>query len=625
MLGGSARRFRSPAACAVLVVGGLSTIAGWLPVSPAAALPPPPTAAQCAAVRAHRSLPPAQAFDPRPGAPRVFAIQFKQDLANVVTYAAFRTKIECLIRDWVVPHLAAGRPNVVAFNEDVGLMTIATGTRGAAARRLFGGPGGPSCEGQGAPCATLAALAAVTAAYGPQIAAYHQRFPAMGSVSQAFVGATDTMVRSFMTTFSDMAKRYGIYILGSNDQAPFEQSTSPADIALFSDPDQPRPSSVYVATSPEVYNQVFMWGPHDVRATGPDVLRNLVATNRKVPLTPIENELQFAPGPSTGPAAIDNLRPYQLPGSSARIGFATSLPAFTYGNPPPGTDPCSDTSQYYMRCLNQLGANLVIQDEANPGRWTGPDGDGIEQWQPMSWMTSTWRTAADPSVAFSYNVTPMMVGNLADLAFDGQSAITQRGLQGSGCHYIGNAAFIPGEDRPDVLGDAGAKSEFVALAPWVARDGPRSSLRQIGAALAPGSGTALENDYLETALIADLPVPPDPRRAGCVEPPNLGLASEPGGLNGLGPAPGPRPGAGACTSRRRIVIHLPRRRGRARRVRVVVDGRSRILHGARRRIRISLAGLHAGRVRVRLEVRLRGGGRYVLSRSYRTCRPARRR
>src|SRR5205807_6510022 len=54
--------------------------------------PPPPTGEQCAAVRAHRTLPPIQALDPRPGAPRVFAMQFKQDVANVTTYEAFRIK-----------------------------------------------------------------------------------------------------------------------------------------------------------------------------------------------------------------------------------------------------------------------------------------------------------------------------------------------------------------------------------------------------------------------------------------------------------------------------------------------------------------------------------------------------
>jgi hypothetical protein len=132
-------------------------------------------------------------------------------------------------------------------------------------------------------------------------------------------------------------------------------------------------------------------------------------------------------------------------------------------------------------------------------------------------MTSTYRAVSDPSVHFAYNVTPMMVGNLADLVFDGQSAITQRGgTRGAGCHYIGNGAFVPGEDQPGLRGYAGVKHDFVALAPWVVRDGSRASLRAVGDQLAPGSGSPRENDYIETALIADLPFPVDRGRRGCL-------------------------------------------------------------------------------------------------------------
>jgi hypothetical protein len=310
-----------------------------------------------------------------------------------------------------------------------------------------------------------------------------------------------------MQTFSDIARRYGVYILGSNNQAEFRESTDPADIEAFADPDLPRPKSVFVATSPEVYNEVFMWGPHG----------NVVAHNKKVPLTPIEQTLQLAPGPSTGPEAIANVRPYAIPGTRAKVSFATSLPAFVYGDPPAGVDPCSDTSRYYMRCLDKLGANVVMQDEANPGRWTGEDGDGIEKWQPLSWMTSTWRAAADPTVSFDYNVTPHMVGNLADLPFDGQTAITQRGLRGPRCRYIGNKRWIEGEDRPDLKDEAGDKPEFLAIAPWVRGDGPRDDLRAVGEKLAPGSGDPAENDYVETAVVADLTFPRDRGRVGCAQ------------------------------------------------------------------------------------------------------------
>ncbi len=262
-------------------------------------------------------------------------MQFKQDLANALSYQSFRTKVECMIRQVVVPRLARDRPNVVAFNEDIGLMTIAIGARGALARTIFGQPGGLSCESQGLPCATLSALAAITAAYAPQVVAYHLRFPSLATVSQAFVAATDTIVRAFVQTFSDMARRYGVYIVASGDLPNFTESSNPADVAAFADPElKPAPSSVYVATSPDVHNRAYIWAPSDVRSDGPAPLRNVVATNDKVPLTPIEQELQFVAGPRSGPAAVANLRPYPLPGSAARIAIATSLPAFVYGNPP---------------------------------------------------------------------------------------------------------------------------------------------------------------------------------------------------------------------------------------------------------------------------------------------------
>jgi hypothetical protein len=470
----------------------------------------------CASLAARRSVPAILSLDPRPRAPRVFAMQYEQAPRNVVSYASFREKIECMLRRYVVPHLAPHRPNVVVFDEDVGLATLATGSRGAVARDFFARPNGPSCARLGQPCGALGALASITAAYARPVAAYRVRFPALGGLEQGFVAATDTVVRGFMGTFSALAKRYRVYMIGSADVPPFIQSRARADLAAFSDPDlKPRPASVYVATAPRVYDEVLMWGPHNVRSTGPDVLRNVVASNLKVPLTSLETFLGLTPGPTAGPAAVANLQPYRLPGTGARIGFATSLPAFEYGSPPAGVSPCSNAAVYYMRCLSRLGANLVIQDDANPGRWTGPDGNGIERWQPMSWMASTYRAVSDPGVRFDYNVTAMMVGNLADLTFDGQSAITQRGLRGRGCHYIGNRAFVPGQDQPIFRRYAGSKPDFLALAPWVAADGPRARLRRVGAELAPDSGNRLRDDYVETALVADLPFPVDRRRADC--------------------------------------------------------------------------------------------------------------
>ena len=154
-------------------------------VGPRPRIPPPPTAGECRSIRPATHLPPQVSRDPAPHAPRVFAMQYKQELANVTSYGAFRTKIECLIREYVKPRLARGRPNVVAFTEDVGLATIATGSRGQAARDLISTPGGvPGCEGQPPPCGAAAALFAINAAYGRQNAAYQARFPQMGAIEQ---------------------------------------------------------------------------------------------------------------------------------------------------------------------------------------------------------------------------------------------------------------------------------------------------------------------------------------------------------------------------------------------------------------------------------------------------------
>ncbi len=488
-----------------------------------AAIPPPPTKTACKTTNASTHLPAIVAPDPAPHAPRVFAMQFKQDLANVATYRTFRTKIECMIREYVLPHLARHRPNVVVFNEDVGLMTLGTGSRGAQARAIFQDPSlVPGCEPEGAPCGALGALLAISAAYSPQIAAYESRFPGMGPLVAGFVGPTDTLARGWMQTFSDMARRYGIYIAGSATQAPFKESTDPADIALFADPDLPNPpKSVYVATQGAAYNTAFLWGPHTVDAHAPKPLRNVVLQNEKVPVTPIEAELEVSNGPTSGKAARDNLRPYHLPGTKARLGFATSLPAFQFANDfgsPAPKHPCADVTVSYMNCLDRLGANVVLQDEANPGRWAANGGGGF--WQPLEWMGSTWRAVTDPAVSFDYNVTPMMVGNLADLPFDGQSAITQRGrARGPGCHYVGNRRLhttAPEADPASAQRYAGRKRQFLALAPWVSPNAARAKLRATAAQLAPGSHDPLENDYVETALVADLAFPVDRSRRGCV-------------------------------------------------------------------------------------------------------------
>ncbi len=454
---------------------------------------------------------PALAADPRPHALRVFAIQFAQKPASVSDAAAYRQAIDCALRAEVLPYLARDRANLVVFDEDIGLEALAAGTRGAAARRLLR-TGGKGCTGYA--CATLATLSVLDRTYAPALTYLEARYPALGQeLGRSFVAATDTFVRVFMATMASEARRYRIYIAASNTQAPFTVSRNPRAVEAMRDPSLRGVRSVYLPTAGVAYDETFLWGPRAIHPHAPAPLANLMATNRKVPLTSFEQALGFAPGPARGPAAVANLHPVTIPGTGARLGFATSLPAFVYGNPAPGRA-CADLTVSYMRCLSRLGANVLVQADANDGAWTGPDGsDASELWQPLSWMASAFRAVSDPSVHFAYAVNPMMVGNLADTPFDGQSAILERGRHGRACHYIGNARFVPGQDDPALRTYAGGKPQFLALAPWVMPDGPRAGLRAVGTALADGSGT---HHYVQTALIADLPFPVDRIRPGCI-------------------------------------------------------------------------------------------------------------
>jgi hypothetical protein len=454
---------------------------------------------------------PALALDPRPHALRVFAIQLMQRPGQMRDGAAYRAAIDCALRHEVLPHLARGRANLVVFDEDAGLQALGVGPRGAAARGLLR-RGVSGCPGF--PCATLAILSALNHGYAAALHYLQARFPPLRTeLGMSFVAATDTFVRVFMATMAAEARRYGIYIVASNTQAPFALTRDPAAVAALRDPATPGVRAVYAPTAARAYDQVLLWGPRVVHDDVPAPLANLIAVNRKTPLTSFETVLGFAPGPSGGAAAIANLRPVTIPGTGARLGFATSLPAFVYGPQVPAQRACADVTVSYMRCLDHLGANVLIQADANDGAWTGTDGsDKAESWQPMSWMGSAWRAVSDPSVHFAYAVNPMLVGNLADTPFDGQSAILQRGRRGAGCHYIGNARFIPRRDDPALRSFAGPKPQFLALAPWAVPDAPRPQLAAVGQALASGRGT---HAYVQTALIADLPFPLDRVRPGC--------------------------------------------------------------------------------------------------------------
>jgi glycerophosphoryl diester phosphodiesterase len=190
-------------------------------------------------------------WQPLSGAPgddgvlRVVALQFKQDVRHV-------RDLRDLPHQDALPdggarrpgHLRPGLPALVVYNEDIGLMTLGIGSRGEAIRELATSPlRAPVGDDGPAPPGAAAALAAANAAYAQQVAAYQARFGPIDPRKQVFVAATDTFARAFSQTFSDIARDYGVWVVATNNQADYEASTDPADIALFADPDLGEPST----------------------------------------------------------------------------------------------------------------------------------------------------------------------------------------------------------------------------------------------------------------------------------------------------------------------------------------------------------------------------------------------
>jgi len=218
----------------------------------------------------------------------VFAIQFAQRPAQMLDGAVYRHAIDCVMRTEVAPDLARGRPNLVVFDEDIGLETIAAGPRGARARALLR-TGAPPCAGLPSPCQTLAALTALDGGYGRALAFLEPRFPPLKTeLGRSFVAATDEFVRVFMTTMATEATRYHVYVIASNTQAPFRLTRSAVAVAALRDPATPGVRSVYEPTAGRAYDQTFVWGPRVVHRQAPAPTANLIAVNRKLPLTAFE-------------------------------------------------------------------------------------------------------------------------------------------------------------------------------------------------------------------------------------------------------------------------------------------------------------------------------------------------
>ncbi|GGK38260.1 carbon-nitrogen hydrolase family protein [Deinococcus malanensis] len=359
---------------------------------------------------------------------RVVAVQPKWHAQDFTSAAAFRRWMRTQLEQ-ARPHLSADRPTLVVLTELNGLPLV-----------LRGAPWAPrlSTFERAAAALFLARLASAL----PLM--LRERISPVRALQLA---GSEPNTRLYLHTCRDLAREYGVYLCcGSTPMPRYVRHGR------------------HLKREPGVLtNQTVLLGPQG----------NLIGATDKVHLTPAEERA----GGDLTPGRLDELRVFPTPVGD--LGVAISLDAFR-----------GDV----IGRLEAQGCTVLLQPDANGAPWTSleglpPDPQQVRD-QPVAWLESSW-TATTGGRSIRYAVNPMVVGNLLDLTFDGQSAITGRP-----------------EDAPEPLSYVMTppRQGFLALAPWV-EEGPAEQLRQSGLDLAAHSGHPRENTYRTDVLFADLSLP----------------------------------------------------------------------------------------------------------------------
>lgn len=363
--------------------------------------------------------------------PRVFravAVQPKWGAEHFVSADAFRVWMRGQL-EAARPHLSPDRPNLVVLTELNGLPLVLRGAGWALPLKTF----------------KWVALALFVARLPRALPVLLRE--RVSPIRALQLAGSEANTRLYLHTCRDLAREYGVYLCCGSAPMPRYRVVH----------GQP------VREAGTLTNQTVLLAPDGT----------LIGVTDKVHLTPDEE----AGGVDLSPGRLEELRVFPTPVGD--LGVAISLDAFR-----------ADV----IGRLEAQGCTVLLQPDANGAAWTSleglpPDPRNVRD-QPVAWLESSW-TATTSGKSIRYAVNPMVVGNLLDLSFDGQSAITGR-------------AWDAPESRSYVLTEP--RPGFLALAPWVAA-GPPEEVRAIGRQLAAHSGHPRENAYRTDVLHADLQLP----------------------------------------------------------------------------------------------------------------------
>lgn len=403
--------------------------------------------------------PPFPPLPPLKSAPRIFAVGYRLNLDAYASPETFYEDMERMMEE-IKPYLAPDAPNLIAFPEEIGFPLMVTGPKGAKVREA------KTME------EAVGAFLELAGTFSERISFYMNKYPGISAGRGFFLAMTDVALHPFMETFSSLAREYNAYIIACTNVPKVTISSDPADVSTFGDPDYPERDYVYLPVDANVYNTAYLFAPDGT----------VIGEVRKVHLTDIE-----------GPEGLDL--------SAGDLGevevFDTAIGKVCIGV-------CYDAFfDSYRRWVDEKGCRILVQPSANGQMWAYPAGSGV--WQPEEWLLSTAGSVQNYQ-NIEYNVNPMLTGSFLFLVFDGQSAIIKK------TDYFTFEPFYVGTPS---LGELGYKGEFAALAPWVVQDpvfdNPaltlderRRILMSIAEEVMPGSGSPLENSFVEAIIWTEI-------------------------------------------------------------------------------------------------------------------------
>jgi predicted amidohydrolase len=304
---------------------------------------------------------------------RAIAVGNRINWKATLTEATYCAELEHIV-GLALPHMAPDRANLVVLAEILGLPAALIGPRGALARRAHN---------------SQIALSILALANLPRMLAAHWRWKGIGVAQALLLARADLLYRPLAETLSHLAREHHLFLVATTLAPHVHQSTNPWDIQRWGEPGA---SVVYVPDGPEVYNAALIFGPDGTQ----------LGRVNKVSLTTPEREmLHLTAGKLEDVKVIET--------EAGRLGIAISLDAFTPS---------------YLHLLDQQGAEIIIQNDANDMPWAGPG--SLTDWQPAEWLNSVFGSIQPVYQNLRYNVCAMQTGNFFDLVFDGQSSITAR-------------------------------------------------------------------------------------------------------------------------------------------------------------------------------------------------------